>query len=92
MTTLHMDVEQARQTQSTMSSTHQQLASLMQSLTSAVLGLEPAWLGNSASEFFGDYEQLKTSTNKSLDDLNLLSGRLQKEIDEWEMMASKLSA
>jgi len=91
MTTLHMEVETARSTQSTIANTHQQLMSLLQSMTSAVNGLQPAWLGNSATEFFGLYDQWRASMNTTLDNLNTMSTRLQAEINEWEQMAAKLA-
>jgi WXG100 family type VII secretion target len=91
MATLHMEVEVARSTQNTMSNTYQQLSSLLQSMTSTVNGLQPAWLGNSATEFFGLYDQWRGSMTNLLDQLQQLSTRLQSEITEWETMASKLA-
>jgi WXG100 family type VII secretion target len=91
MTTLHMEVESARNTHSSMSNTYQQLQSLLQSMTSAVNGLQPAWLGNSATEFFGLYDQWKSNMNTTLENLNTMNTKLQAEINEWEQMASKLS-
>lgn len=91
MTTLHMEVEQARSTQNTMTNTHAQLMSTLQSMNSAVNGLQPAWLGNSATEFFGEYEQWKSSMTTILENLQVLSQRLGNEINEWESMASKLA-
>jgi len=91
MATLHMEVETARSTQSNMTNTHSQLMSMVQSMTSAVNGLQPAWMGNSATEFFGEYEQWKSSMTTMLENLQTLSTRLQSEITEWESMASKLA-
>ena len=91
MTTLHMDVETARSAQSNMTNTHQQLTGLLQSMSSTVNGLQPAWMGNSATEFLGVYDQWKSSMNSLLDNLNTLSSRLQNEINEWDQMASKLN-
>ncbi len=91
MATLHMEVESARGTQNNMNNTHAQLLSMMQSMTSSVNGLQPAWLGNSASEFFTEYEQVKTSMNTLLENLQVLTTRLGNEITEWESMASKLA-
>jgi WXG100 family type VII secretion target len=91
MATLHMDVETARSAQSNMTNTHQQLTSLLQTMTSTVNGLQPAWMGNSATEFLGLYDQWKSSMNTLLDNLNTMSTRLQTEINEWEQMASKLA-
>ena len=91
MTTLHMEVETARSTQSNMSNTHSQLTSMLQSMNSAVNGLQPAWLGNSASEFFAEYDQWRNTTQQLLEALNVLTTRLNNEITEWDTMASKLA-
>ncbi len=91
MTTLHMEVEVARSTQSNMANTYQQLTSLLQSMTSAVNNLQPAWMGNSATEFFASYDQWRSQMANTLEALNQLNTRLQAEINEWEQMASKLA-
>lgn len=91
MSTLHMEVETARSAQSTIANTQQQLLAMLQSMTSTVNGLQPAWMGNSAQEFFANYEQWRGSMNSLLDQLATLASRLQNEINEWEAMASKLA-
>lgn len=91
MTTLHMEIETARNTQTTMANTYQQLTSLLQSMTSAVNNLQPAWMGNSATEFFSLYEQWRSGMNTTLENLNQMASKLQAEINEWEQMASKLA-
>jgi len=70
MTTLHMEVETARGAQSNMTNTYQQLTSLIQSMTSTVNGLQSAWMGNSATEFLGAYDQWRSSMNTALENLN----------------------
>lgn len=91
MTTLHMEVETARSTQNTMNNTSQQLNSMVQSMTSSVNGLQPAWMGNSATEFFGLYDQWRAQMTQLLDQLNQMNQKLAGEINEWEQMASKLA-
>jgi WXG100 family type VII secretion target len=91
MTTLHMEIETARSTQSSMNNTYQQLNSLLQSMTSSVGNLQPAWMGNSAMEFFGLYDQWKSGMNTTLENLNTMSTKLQAEINEWEQMANRLA-
>lgn len=91
MTTLHMEVETARSTQNNMTNTHSQWLSMLQSMNSAVNGLQPAWMGNSATEFFSEYETWKSSMTTLLENLQTLSTRLSSEITEWESMASKLA-
>ena len=91
MATLHMEVETARSTQSNMSNTHAQLMSMLQSMNSSVNGLQPAWQGNSATEFFGEYETFRSAQTQMLEALSVLSQRLGNEITEWEAMSSKLA-
>ena len=91
MTTLHMEVETARATQSNIANTYQQLSSLLQSMSSSVGNLQPVWMGNSATEFFGLYDQWKSSMNTTLENLNTMAQKLNTEINEWEQMASKLA-
>jgi WXG100 family type VII secretion target len=91
MATLHMEVEIARSTQNSVNNTQSQLLSLLQSLNSSVNGLQPAWLGNSASEFFSEYEQWRSTTTQLIESLGVLGTRLGNEISEWETMASKLA-
>ncbi len=91
MATLHMETDTARSTQSNITNTHQQLTGMLQSMTSAVTGLQPAWMGNSATEFYGVYDQWRSQMNNLLDQLQQLSSRLQTEITEWESMSQKLS-
>ena len=91
MATLHMEVESARSTQSTMNNTAQQLNSLVQSMTSSVNGLQPAWMGNSATEFFGLYDQWRSQMTTLLDQLTQMNQKLLTEVNEWEQMASKLA-
>ncbi len=90
MTTLHMEVESARGTQNTITNTESQLSSLLQSMTSNVNGLQPAWLGNSATEFFNDYEQWRSQMNNLLESLSTMGVRLGNEISQWEAAAAKL--
>ena len=92
MTTLHMEVETARNTQNTMNNTSQQLRAMFDSLNNSVNGLQGgAWQGNSATEFFGLYDQWRSQINGLLERLTEMNQKLATEITEWEQMASKLS-
>lgn len=92
MTTLHMDVESTRSTQTNIVSTHEQIQSTITSMTSAVQGMVGStWIGNSATEFLGEFDQWRSTMNQMLENLNILAQRLQSEIAEWEAMAAKLS-
>ena len=91
MATLSMETDTARSTQTNLTNTHGQLTSMLQSMSSSVSGLQPAWVGNSASEFYGVYDQWKSQMNSLLEQLQTLSQRLNSEIQEWESMSSKLA-
>ena len=91
MATLHMETDTARGTQTSLTNTHQQLMSMVQSMNNSVNGLQPAWIGNSATEFYGTYDQWRSQMNNLLDQLQQLSSRLQAEISEWESMSQKLA-
>jgi len=91
MTTLHMEVEVARSTQQTMDQSYQEMAASLQKMQSAVNNLRGgAWQGNSANEFFAQYDQLHSQLKNLCDQLMQLSTRLQGEVVEWETAASKL--
>lgn len=92
MATLHMDTDVARSTQSAIVNTKNQLDGLLQSMTSSVTGnLQSAWMGNSATEFYGTYDQWQSSMKNILEQLQNLGSRLQTEISEWESMSNKLA-
>lgn len=91
MATLHMEVEAARSTSSTMKSSREQMDTSLQSMTSSVQGLiGAAWMGNSASEFLSVYEQWRSTMTQLSQQLVDLTGRLDNEISQWEQMAAKL--
>lgn len=93
MATLHMDVEAARTVHTNITNTHTTVTNEVSIMTNQVQGLIGVlWMGNSASEFLGEYENWRTSTTQLLDALNTMATRLQNEITEWETMAQNLSA
>ena len=92
MPTLHMDVEIARQTQQTMSQSYQEMMASLQKIQSVVNNLRGgAWQGNSATEFFSQYDQLYSHLKNLHDELQMLTTRLQNEISEWEAAAARLN-
>jgi len=91
MTTLHMEVEIARSVQQTMEQSSQEMSASLQKIQSAVGNLRGgAWQGNSATEFFAQYDELSSRLKTMCDELMSLSTRLRNEISEWEMAASRL--
>ncbi len=91
MTTLRMETDAARSAQNTLNNSHAQLMAELQTMNSAVNNLQATWEGNSATEFYGEYEQYRSAMNQMLEALNVLNTRLANEITEWEMMQSKLA-
>ena len=91
MATLHMDVEATRSAYQSIMNQHANLTSTLQQITSAVNNtVGSAWVGNSATEFQGQYEQLRAGVIQQLDRLQQLATTLQNEINQWEQMAAKL--
>jgi WXG100 family type VII secretion target len=86
-----MEVETARSTENSLKSTHEQVNSLVGTLTNSVNSLQPAWMGNSATEFYATYDQWRTTMTQTLENLSILQQKLTAEIGEWEQMASKLA-
>ena len=92
MATLRMDTDVAHSTQSGITNTKSQLERLVKSMSGSVTGnLQQAWTGNSATEFYGVYDQWQSQMNNLLEQLGTLGSRLQNEITEWENMSSKLA-
>jgi uncharacterized protein YukE len=92
MSTLHMEVVTATNTQKTLADNYSQLNQLLTSTTSSVNALTSDWQGASATEFFSEYEICRKNIDSALAVMNDLAGRLKSEIAEWENMASKLSS
>jgi WXG100 family type VII secretion target len=90
MTTLHMETDVARSTQQALSTKQQSISSDLSTITGSVSNLRSNWQGNSASQFFQEYEQWNSAMGKMLEELLKMSTRLQAEVDQWEQTASRL--
>ncbi len=91
MPTLHMDVEVCRGTQQKILQQQSQMVQVLGQVTNAVNStVGSAWIGQSATEFQGQYEQLRSSLTTQLEQLNQLAQRLAQEITQWEAAASKM--
>jgi len=91
MPTLHMDVESCRSTHSQVVNQHQQLVQSLQTITNGVNAtVGSAWVGQSATEFQQQYEQLRNAITSQLDQLNQLATNLSTEIAQWEEMAARM--
>ncbi len=90
MPTLHMDVEVARNSQSTLANIAQQMQQELASASNSVSGLMGSWQGNSATEFNGLFDSFNSAAKNQVDQLTELANRLSAEITEWETAAAKL--
>ncbi len=91
MATLHMDVESVQGAQSKMLQEKEAMLGELTSLTSQVnQTVGTAWVGNSATEFQQQYEQLRSQIQQQLDALETLAGALQNEIAQWQEMSARM--
>lgn len=91
MATLHMEVETARNTNAVLQSSTKELLDLIIKINSNTAQLQSAWIGNSATEFFGEVDRWTTTARQLNEELSVLATRLANEVSEWENMASKLA-
>jgi uncharacterized protein YukE len=86
-----MDVESVQGAQSKMLQEKEAMLGELTSLTSQVnQTVGSAWVGNSATEFQQQYEQLRGQIAQQLDALETLAGALQNEIAQWQEMSSRM--
>jgi WXG100 family type VII secretion target len=90
MTILHMETDQARATQQTLSARQQEIAGSVSQILGSVNSLRTKWQGNSASQFFQEYDQWNSAMGKLMEELRQMGSQLQTEIAEWEQTAAKL--
>lgn len=89
MATLHLETDVAKETQQTISRKYQAISSEVGAIADSVNNLRSNWQGNSANQFFQQFDQWKNITEKLLEELSQMSASLQSEINEWEITASK---
>jgi WXG100 family type VII secretion target len=91
MATLHMDVESVRAAQSKMLSEKEAMLGELTSLTGQINNtVGSTWIGNSATEFQQQYEQLSSQITTQLETLEELANALQNEITQWEEMSARM--
>lgn len=90
MTTLKMNFEFAKSTSSLLSQSVIQIQDIVLTLDANIQDLVTQWMGNSANEFLGDYNQWAGSAKLLIEQLETLNNRLAVEMSEWENMAAKL--
>jgi WXG100 family type VII secretion target len=86
-----MDVETVREVHRKIMDTQQQMEALLNTMNSSVDGMQPAWLGGAATQFFELYNQWKAPTGQQVESLATMGSRLQAEITQWEETAAKLN-
>jgi uncharacterized protein YukE len=91
MTFMLLNVETVSAVQDRMAKDQIHIAELITALTEAVHGLENgAWLSNSASQFFHEYDGWDTAWKRRMEIMRILAERMKQEIDEWEEAASTM--
>jgi uncharacterized protein YukE len=91
MATLHMDVETVQGAQAKMLQEKEAMLGELTSLTSQInQTVGSAWVGNSATEFQQQYEQLRSQITTQLDALETLATSLQSEIAQWQEMSARM--
>ncbi len=89
MATLHMETDVARETEQSLASRHEVVVSEVGGMLSAVSNLRSNWQGNSASQFFQEFEQWHSAMGKMLEELSRMDSRLGQEISQWEQTAAR---
>lgn len=91
MATLHMDVESVQGARSKILQEKEAMLGELTSLTGQInQTVGSAWVGNSATEFQQQYEQLRGQITQQLDALETLAGALQNEIAQWQEMSARM--
>jgi uncharacterized protein YukE len=91
MATLHMEVEAAQGTQQKMVSQKEAMLNELATLTGQVnQTVGSAWIGNSATEFQQQYDQLRGQITQQLEALGQLAQTLQGEIAQWQEMSARM--
>lgn len=88
MAILHMETEIAHDAQAKLMRTQQELLSQVTNMDSVMANFQPTWIGNSASQFFQEYNQWSNAMNAFLEELKKMGTNLDREIAEWENTAS----
>lgn len=92
MSTIHMEVETCRNTDTTMGNVKGTIEEQLNSLGSTVANtVGSAWIAPSANEFQSAYQEWSNAVKQLLEQLVTLQGRLRAEINEFEQAASKLN-
>jgi uncharacterized protein YukE len=87
---MHMNVENVTVVKDLMAKDQEKIDEMINTLTAAINGLEAgAWVGNSATQFFQDYETINLAMKRHLEIMRIFAERFEAEINEWKHVAEK---
>lgn len=91
MPMMFLNVETVSAVSERMAKDRERIADRITSMNEAVRGLQMgAWVGNAASQFFGDYEMQKIAWERQVEIMRILAERMRQEIEEWVNAASRM--
>lgn len=89
MTQLTFNTDEGRSTSTLISTTCSNLGTELNNLRNNVNSLVgAAWIGQSANQFQGEFDQWATTLQNIINELEVMKGRLDMEIAQWEETAS----
>ena len=91
MPSLHMEVDVSRSVVERISQCESDIQTAIGKINTGVLILGQSWYGSSTDEFLSTYNQWHLKALRMLEELQNLKNDLEKEIDNWEELASKLA-
>lgn len=89
MPLLYMTLEAVWSTRTQLAQTAVSLQTTSQTLTNTAYALSDAWQGHSRDQFLGEFQPLNQRLAQLTDEGLILSQRLQREVEEWEQVASQ---
>jgi uncharacterized protein YukE len=92
--TMHMQTEVVEDAQKTMVKMHEAMITNLAEITKCLDNINNAngWLGDSATQFFNQYDGLKAAMEAKLAELNDLSSAMLAEIGRWKAQAESFSS
>jgi uncharacterized protein YukE len=84
MTRIHMKTEHVRETARQMNLTASRMFSEVSQLQSAIRRLDMAWDGGRSGQYIGQFRQIAGRMESQALQLETISARVSREVDEWE--------
>ena len=94
LTTMHMNTDTVGDAQKIMVKMHEAMLTDLAEITKSLENINNAsgWLGDSATQFFNQYGDLKVALEAKLAELNDLSTAMLAEIGRWKAQAESFSS